>query len=127
MRITAAEGEILKILWRNASPMTSAEVIAQVGTGADADHLWASRTVRTFLARLVKANAVGIERRAGEYWYRAAVSWEDHARQEVHSLVDRLFRGRSISLVSYLLEQQAPNPRELEELRQLVLTIKAQQ
>ena len=125
MRVTAAEGEILKVLWRSAGPMTSAEVIAQVGAGAEADDLWASRTVRTFLARLVKANAVGVERCSGEYRYRAAVSWEDHARREVRGLVDRLFRGRSFSLVTYLLEQQAPDRHELEELKRLVVAIDA--
>jgi predicted transcriptional regulator len=107
--------------------MTSEEVIAQLGVGAEADDQWASRTVRTFLARLVKANVVGVERRAGQYRYRAAVSWEDHARQEVQSLIDRLFRGRSVALMTYLLEQQAPNRRELEELKRLVLTIELQQ
>jgi len=127
VRITAAEGEILKVLWRSADSMTSAEVIAEVGAAADVERLWEVRTVRTFLARLVKANVVGVERSAGQYRYRAAVSWKENVRQEVESLIDRLFLGDRLLLVTHLLERHSVNQRELDDLKRLVTSIESQQ
>ncbi len=117
-RISAAEWDILSVLWENA-PLTAAQVFA-----ARPDPAWKLNTVRTFLARLEKKGAVRVEERAGsakQFW--PAVSREACVRAESESFLARVFEGGTVALLLHFAQSKPLSAAELAEI-ELILARK---
>lgn len=108
--LTAAEFEILKVLWR-LELATVAEVrAAQTKRGAAP----AYTTVMTLLGRLAAKGAVLVDRSREPYVYRAAHRRESVIGSRVRAFLQDVFDGHADSLVLHLVEDEALS---LESLR----------
>lgn len=116
MRISSAESRILKVLWQADSPLPADDVVAMLGK----NRRWSAGTVRTFLARLVKKNVVGIQKDGRRYLYRPLVSRADYAHRESRNLIDSLFNGRLVPFVTQFSERQNLSREEIDDLKALV-------
>lgn len=116
MRVSSAESRILKVLWQADGPLPADDVVAMLGK----NRRWSAGTVRTFLARLVKKNVVGVQKDGRRYLYRALVSRADYAHRESRNLIDSLFNGRIVPFVTQFSERQNLSREEIDELKALV-------
>ena len=76
-RISETEWELMRVVWAR-SPLTAAEIIAELRT---ADPTWHPKTVRTLLNRLVKKKALG-HRPDGRANQGRRQLWRRHRRSQ---------------------------------------------
>ncbi len=119
-RISAAEHEVMEVLWREA-PLTANEVAERV----PAEKGWSLRTVKTLLSRLLAKGALSHEEEGRRYLYRPAVPREEYVAEESGRLIERLFGGRVTPLVAHLAERDALSRRDIEEIEALLKALKS--
>ena len=115
MSITAAESEVMKLLW-DKSPRPSDEIVADLGPRMN----WSETTIRTLLSRLVKKGAVAAEGEGRRFLYRPLVSREDYLHSESRGLIERLFDGRVGPFVAQLSAREKLSPEDIAELKKLI-------
>ena len=115
MNITAAESQIMDILWRRG-PLTADEIVAEV-SGPQG---WGEATVKTLINRLLKKKAVASDRTSGRHRYRAVTQRADYVQTESQGLLDRLFEGSLTPLVAHFAEHRKLKPEEIKRLRKLL-------
>lgn len=116
MSISAAESEVMQILW--ASPcLLSAEQVHAALAGLQP---WQESTVKTLLNRLLKKRAVAAERDGRRFLYRPLLARGDYLHAQSTSLVDRLFGGRIAPLVAGFGERRKLSKTDIAELRALI-------
>jgi BlaI family penicillinase repressor len=120
-KITAAEGQIMDVLWRAFGPMAAEAIREQLTED------WSEATVRTLLTRLVKKKAVSQAKDGRRFLYTALVARADHARAEGASLIDRLFDGQLAPFVTQFAEQRTLTPEDIARLKALIAELEDDQ
>ncbi|MES1157278.1 MAG: BlaI/MecI/CopY family transcriptional regulator [Alphaproteobacteria bacterium] len=115
MKISAAESQIMEVLWRE-SPLAAEDVAAAVGPGQN----WEVATVKTLLNRLLTKKAVSAERVGRRYLYAPLIARADYVREESQTLIDRLFDGKLAPLVSHFAETKQLSADDIAELKRLI-------
>lgn len=115
MRITAAESQIMEALWRS-SPMSTEEIVAEVGTAQG----WAEGTVRTLVNRLLRKKAIRGERDRTRYHYVPLIQRADYVLSESQGLLDRLFEGEVTPLIAHFAKHRALTPADMQKLKRLI-------
>jgi predicted transcriptional regulator len=116
--LTAAEFEILKVLWR-LDQATVAEVRAEQTTRSGAP---AYTTVMTLLGRLAAKGAVLVDRSREPFVYRAAHRRESVIGSRVRDFLQDVFDGKADSLVLHLVEDSALSAEELHAIKHIIAT-----
>jgi BlaI family penicillinase repressor len=110
--ITAAELEIMKILWRENRPMLFTELRLEL---EDTEH-WKTSTIQTLITRLRDKGAIhSIDNRAARYV--ADIPKEDYLRAEGQGFLDRVFDGSAKNLVAALYQSGQLSEQDITELR----------
>jgi predicted transcriptional regulator len=112
-----AELDVMLCLW-SKGPQTAAAIREMLAAGRPMTHA----SVSTLLGRLTHKGLVTREKgTVGKaFVFRATVERNPIQRQLVGDLLDRVFGGSGIALISTLLESRRPSARELDELSTLV-------
>ena len=113
--ISDAEWEIMKLIWKS-HPIASEEII---NTLADKTS-WSSRTIKTFINRLLKKGAIGFEKSGRSYVYYPLVSEKECVRAENSSFLERVYDGALGMLFSNFLEEENLSEKEIEKLQELL-------
>lgn len=115
-RISAAEWEVMRVLWKAQTPLTSRQIIEALSADTD----WQPKTIRTLVNRLVDKGV--LERDEGDTVLRfvPAVSEADCIREESRTFLNRFFDGGLTPMVAHFLENEAVSKADLEALRQLL-------
>ncbi len=118
---TESELEILRILWDkgNATVREVHEVLSE--------HKESGYTTTLKLLQIMHEK--GIVKRddsSKTHIYRANISRENTQQQLVGKMIHSLFGGSSTRLVMQALGNQAPNQEELEQIQQLLDSLKKQ-
>jgi predicted transcriptional regulator len=116
MKISEAETKVLEVFWRSDTPLTAEEVVAAM----DNDREWSAGTIRTFLTRLVKKNALAAKPDGRRYLYRALIPREDYVHKQSRDLIDKLFGGRITPFIAQFSQRQRLSRDEIEELKRLI-------
>jgi BlaI family penicillinase repressor len=112
---TAAELEILNVLWRNG-PSTVNEVQSVLARG---DRV-AYTTVLKLLQIMFEKGLVKRDDSSRPHVFRAAVLEAQVKRRVITDLLDQVFEGSAMSLVMQALAIKRATPEELRRLRQLL-------
>jgi BlaI family penicillinase repressor len=115
LKISEAEWDVMEPIWA-VGACAAAEVIKQLR----ATHDWNQSTIRTLLARLVEKGALAYDVDGSRYIYRAAVSRRRCVRQEGRSFLEKAFSGDVAALVAHFVTESPLDPKQIEELRQLL-------
>ena len=112
-----AELDVMVCLWQYGS-QTARQLRERLSTTRRMTHA----SISTLLMRLLDKGLVGREKgTVGKaFVFRPLVPSNAIRRHLVGDLLDRVFGGSGVALVSTLLESRRPTPRELEELSALV-------
>jgi BlaI family penicillinase repressor len=113
--ITDAELEVMKLLWQK-EPLSANEIIIKLTEQMQ----WSDQTIKTFLNRLHKKNAIRFEKSGRNYLYYPLVSYEDYLKTENRSFLDRVYNGAVGMLIAKFLEEETLSEKDIEELQQLL-------
>jgi len=108
--LTKAEEEIMQIIWR-LDRCVVRDVIEQLGND-ELPHSTISSVVRI----LEKKGFVGHKAYGKTHEYFPLVGQDEYAAQGVQSIVEKYFSGSPRQLVSFLVQQENMNLKELGEL-----------
>lgn len=114
-RISAAESQVMAVVWANDGAGAD-DILAAVGPA----NAWTPSTVRTLIHRLIRKGALVSERRRGRTIYAPRLARETWLTAEGQGLLDRLFDGRLAGLVAHLTREKAVAPEDLARLKRLV-------
>lgn len=114
-QISAAEYEIMKIIWES-SPISTNDVCERVSE----DHQWSSKTVHTLLSRLTAKQVIAYEQRGRMYYYYPLISQESYLCQKNHLFLNRFYNGQASALLSSLLSGSELSDDDLEEMHRLI-------
>ncbi|WP_276132565.1 BlaI/MecI/CopY family transcriptional regulator [Polluticoccus soli] len=116
--LTKAEEEVMQIIWQLERCLVR-DVIEQLGD-PDMPHSTISSVVRI----LEKKGFVGHKAYGKTHEYFPIVTKEEYAQQGVKSLVEKYFGGSPKKLVSFLVQNDDMNLKELNEVLKLLDTNK---
>ncbi|MBD2870344.1 BlaI/MecI/CopY family transcriptional regulator [Paenibacillus sp. IB182493] len=114
-RITEAESEVMKLLWQK-EPLSASEIIEKLTEQMS----WSDQTVKTFLNRLHKKNAIRFEKSGRTYLYYPLVSHDDYLKAENKSFLNRFYDGAVGMLCAKFLEEEKLSDRDIEQLQRLL-------
>jgi BlaI family penicillinase repressor len=114
-RISDAEWEVMKVLWKRA-PLPASEIVeALLQT-----ERWHPKTVKTLLNRLVKKGVLEFTQEGRAYLYRPAVSESAGATAASQAFLDRVFGGSLKPMLAHFVEHKRLTPKEMNELRRIL-------
>ncbi len=114
---TDAELAILKLLWDSDTPLTARAMCEQLypdGTPSD------QATVQKLLQRLEKKRLVSRDRRSFAHEFRANVSREALAGDQLEALADKLTDGSLVPFILHAVESKQLTAEERSEIRKLL-------
>jgi len=114
-KISAAEWEGMKLLWKE-SPLTSEKIINSLTEKMD----WSTQTVKTFITRLLKKEAIGFEKVGRAYNYYPLISEDECIKAENQSFLQKVYDGAVGMLFTRFLEEETLSEEEIEELEQIL-------
>ncbi|WML33144.1 BlaI/MecI/CopY family transcriptional regulator [Clostridium sp. OS1-26] len=114
-KISAAEWEVMKLLWKNKN-LTSEKIINSLTSKMN----WSTQTVKTFITRLLKKEAIGFEKVGRTYNYYPLISEDECIKAENQSFLQKVYDGAVGMLFTKFLEEESLSEKEIEELEQLL-------
>ena len=114
-KISEAEYEIMKVIWKYA-PISTNEVVEKL---ADIQ-TWNPKTIQTLLSRLVKKNAITYEKKGRVFVYSPIVEEKEYVTEESQSFLKRFYNGAVGSLVLNLIEQEQLTEGEIAQLKEIL-------
>ncbi|AVQ44857.1 BlaI/MecI/CopY family transcriptional regulator [Clostridium sporogenes] len=114
-KISAAEWEVMKLLWKE-SPLTSEKIINSLTEKMD----WSTQTVKTFITRLLKKEAIGFQKVGRAYNYYPLISEDECIKAENQSFLQKVYDGAVGMLFTRFLEEETLSEEEIEELEQIL-------
>ena len=114
-RVSDAEWEVMKVLWEN-SPLTSSEVIEAIKRDTD----WSPKTIHTLISRLVKKNAISVDKSTSFYKYTPLVSQNELRKVETKSFIEKIYNGSLQLLISNFIKEETLTEKEIQELKRIL-------
>jgi BlaI family penicillinase repressor len=114
-RISAAEWEVMKIVWKRKS-CSAQQVVADLAPLT----AWSAPTVKTLLNRLLRKGALAFTKSGKAYLYAAVWSEEDCRKAEAESFLDRVFDGAVSPMLAHFVRSRRLSATELSELERLL-------
>lgn len=113
-RVSDSEQRVMEVLWQE-SPLSSTEVVARLE-----QQDWNEKTVKTFLNRLVKKQAVTFRKEGRRYLYSPAVQRENFLKTESAGFLDKIFGGDMKELLATFVQNKQLSADELDYLQRLL-------
>ena len=113
-KISEAEYEIMKAVWKNA-PISTNEVVSLFENGS-----WSPKTVQTLLARLVKKGVLGYEKRGRVFVYTPLIEEREYIEEESESFLKKFYNGALNSMVLNFMDGEKLSPEDVEELTRIL-------
>lgn len=118
--ISDAEVVILQQLWAEA-PLSAQEIIERLGRHGTVH----PKTIKTLINRLLNKGALKFKEENRKYLYIPVVKKADFYRVKTESFLDKFFDGELSPLVTFFSSQKKLSEKQIEELKQLVDKLEA--
>ena len=115
-RISDAEWEVMKAIWKQTSPSLAQNIIQTLARSTT----WSAATIKTMLNRLVAKGALRYEQAGRSYLYSAAVSESECRAAEADSFLARVFDGSLSPMLSHFVRSRRLTKKEMEALEQIL-------
>lgn len=113
-KLSEAEFEIMQVLWRHEAPMTSNQLLREMGDNRS----WKLASLMTVLARMAEKGAVYCDRTTRTNYYSALVSEEEYKLAEGTSFLEKLFHRSAKDFIASLYQGRKMSPQDIRELRE---------
>ena len=113
-KLSEAEFEIIQVLWRHNAPMTSNQLLEEMGDNRN----WKLASLMTVLARMAEKGAVYCDRTTRTNYYTALVSEEEYRLTEGTSLLEKMFHKSAKDFIASLYQGKKMSSKDIKELRE---------
>ena len=114
-KISEAEWEVMKVLWKT-SPKTANEIVEEL---IGRTH-WKRETIRTLINRLVQKKALGFVKNGRQYHYFPHLTEAEGIKAEAESFVRRIGGGSIEPMLAAFVEEEQLSPEKIARLRQIL-------
>lgn len=115
-KLPDAEFAIMKVVWANEPPITTSEIMKQLGNEKE----WKIQTVVSLMLRLTERKFLRSEKHGKERTYFPLVSKESYLKFETDHFMKQYHNSSVLNLVNTLYADQALTDKEIAELLQWV-------
>jgi predicted transcriptional regulator len=116
LELSAAEWEIMRVIWDGGKPVTVREVLDQAYPNSEK----AYTTVQTLMNILVDKRFLKRKKVGMVNFYSAAVSQENVLRGSLTTLAGRMFQGSFGAMASFLVSSGKLSPEEVQALKKIL-------
>lgn len=113
-KLSEAEFEIMQVLWRHNTPMTSNQLLDEMGT----ERNWKLASLMTVLARMAEKGAVYCDRSTRTNYYTALVTEEEYKLTEGETFLEKLFHKSAKDFISAMYQGKKMSAEDIRELRE---------
>jgi BlaI family penicillinase repressor len=114
-RISEAEWEVMKLLWKQ-SPATANRIVEILTKKTK----WKRETIRTLINRLVQKKAVGFEKKGRQYHYFPLVEETECVHEETETFLKRFHGGSVEPMLADFVKAKKLSPEKIARLRQIL-------
>lgn len=118
-KLSEAEFEIMQVLWKHDAPMTSNQLLDEMGDKRN----WKLASLMTTLARMAAKGAVYCDRSTRTNFYKALVSEQEYKLAEGSSVLETLFNRSAKDFVASLYQGKQMSSKDIRELREYLDTL----
>lgn len=114
-KISDAEWIIMRVLW-DQSPLTTTNIIETLSTETD----WSPKTIHSLISRLVKKDALGVDKSCGQHKFYPLVEKEECVKEETVSFIKKIYEGSFYNMVVNFINDDKISKKEIEELKKIL-------
>jgi predicted transcriptional regulator len=115
-KLPDAEFEVMQVVWANEPPITTSEVMNQLGFSKG----WKIQMVVTFMLRLTEKGFLRSEKHGKERTYFPLVSQEDYLKFETGKFMKQFHKNSFLSLATTLYDNEALTDEEIDGFLELL-------
>ena len=112
--ISAAELEVMQVLWEAETPMRVQDVCDRL-----TENNWKYKTVATLLMRMEEKGAVASQKEGKANLYRPLLDREIYQKEQTKNFVKRLYNGSVKDLAVSLFQSDDLTETDIAEIREL--------
>lgn len=105
----------MKVLWEE-SPLTTTKIIEALNEKTN----WSPKTIHSLISRLVKKEALGVNKDSVQYQYFPLVEKNDCVTEETRSFLQKVYGGSLKLMLANFIQEEKISPKEIEELKKLL-------
>src|SRR5271154_5959903 len=114
-RISAAEWEVMKVVWKRSS-CSAQQVVEDLASSSD----WSSATVKTLLNRLLRKGVLEFKKNGKSYLYSPLWTEEQCRKLEAESFLDRVFDGALSPMLAHFVRSRRLSEKDMLELERIL-------
>ena len=111
-RISNAELEVMRILWREKKPVSFTDIRVELQHTKG----WEKSTINTLIRRLADKEVITAEKQ-GVLHYTPNISESAYVQSEEQSMIDKLYDGNTKNLVAALCRRGKLSEADIDELK----------
>ena len=113
-KISDSELEVMKVLWQAEEPIPVTEIRETLQRSRG----WEATTVKTLVSRLVSKGVIKQEKK-NVYYYSPLILESEYNSWATRDLIERLYSGSAMGLISALVRSDSLSQTDIEELRSM--------
>jgi BlaI family penicillinase repressor len=114
-KISEAEWEVMKVLWKT-SPKTANEIVDEL----KGKTRWKRETIRTLINRLVQKKVLGFDKKGRQYHYFPRITEAEGIKTEAESFVKRIGGGSIEPMLAAFVEEKQLSAEKIERLKRIL-------
>lgn len=115
-KITEAELEVLKVIWKNSN-ITSKEIVNALLDKTE----WKSKTIQTLINRLLCKGVLAVDKTSKKaYIYSSNISEDEYKKIANESFVNKLYNGSINLMISSYIKENKLSRQDIEDLKDLL-------
>ncbi|WP_343209914.1 BlaI/MecI/CopY family transcriptional regulator [Anaerolentibacter hominis] len=112
-KISNAELEVMKILWRVKQPVSFTNLRLELQSTKN----WGKSTINTLVRRLAEKGVITSEKREVMY-YSPNITEAEYIETETQGLIDKLYGGNAKNFIAALCHGSKLSENDIDELRE---------
>ena len=115
-KLPDAEFEIMQVVWANEPPITTSEIMKQLGFEKD----WKIQSVVSFMLRLTERGFLRSEKLGKERTYYPTVNQEDYLKFETGNFLKQFHNNSFLNLVTTVYDDESLTDEDIDGLMELL-------
>ena len=111
-KLPDAEFEVMKVVWANEPPVTTAVIMEQIGKEKE----WKIQTIVSLMLRLAERGFLRSEKNGKEREYVPLVAREDYLKFETGNFMKQYHDSSLFNLINTLYDDKALTDEDIDEL-----------
>lgn len=116
-RLPDAELEIMKVIWRSPSPISTSEVKRLIDS--ETDNHWTQQTLQSLLNRLIAKEFLEKGKKGKEYLYTPLVDEKDYVEYESGQFLQKMHGNSVVGLMKALFDSKKISAEDISELEKM--------